>query len=158
MKIAVISDSHGDLKTLDRVFRGLEDIDKVIHLGDNFEDIIKVNSNYNKEIIYVSGNNDFGEGYNLLKEKVISIGNTKIFLTHGHKYNVTRGIHSLYYRCKELECNIACFGHTHKRFYSEKDNIIFINPGSTSYPRDLYPGIALIHILNNKIKVSFVDI
>lgn len=157
MKVAVISDSHGDINTLNKVFSGLRDIDKVIHLGDNFEDIIKVNSNYNKEIHYVSGNNDFGEGYNFLREKIINIRDKKIFLTHGHNYNVSRGVDRLYYKSKEMECDIVCFGHTHRRFYSLEDGIIFLNPGSITYPRDHNKGIALMDFLENDIRISFVD-
>lgn len=158
MKVAVISDSHGDIDKLDRVLNSLDDVNTIIHLGDNFEDIININKKYSKNIFYVSGNNDYGEGYNLHKEKTIEIEGLKIFLAHGDRYGVNRNLHRLFYRGKELGCSIVCFGHTHKKCYVEEENITLINPGSISYPRDGSSSIAIIEVFKGNFEICFLKV
>jgi putative phosphoesterase len=45
----------------------------------------------------------------------------------------------LLYHAKEAQADIVCFGHTHRPYVEEIDNILFINPGSLCYPRSKYP-------------------
>ncbi|KMT23266.1 metallophosphoesterase [Clostridium cylindrosporum] len=146
MKIAIVSDSHGDLYNLDRAIESLDNIDKIIHLGDHYEDIISLNKKYNRDIIYVAGNNDWDRGDSSLKERLIDIEGLKIFLSHGHRYGIHYGIDKLYYRAKELNADVVLFGHTHRQFYELYDGITFFNPGSIAYPRDIGPGFGLIDI------------
>lgn len=133
MKIGVISDTHGNI---DRVVKQLEllDIDFVLHLGDNSEDAIIIENKLNKEVIAVRGNCDLYDRKNPL-ERIIEIENKKIFMTHGHKYNVKREMETLYYRGKELEVDIVLFGHTHIPYLNKGKNIKIFNPGSTLLPR-----------------------
>lgn len=150
MNIAIVSDSHGDLYMLDKAIESLDNIDKIIHLGDHYEDIIKLNEKYNKDIIYVAGNNDWDKGETDLKEKLINVEGINIFITHGHRYKVNFELDSLYYKGKEVNANIVLFGHTHKQFYNIEDNIAFFNPGSIAYPRDIGRGFGLLEINNGK--------
>lgn len=145
MKIGIVSDSHGDLYMFDRVMSCLSDSDAIIHLGDHYEDIIKINEKYNKNIIYIAGNNDLDRDGSL-SEKIITIENIKILLTHGHKYGVYYGLNKLFYRAKELDCSLVLYGHTHRQCYEEVENITFFNPGSTSYPRDIGIGYGILDI------------
>ena len=34
-----------------------------------------------------------------------------------------------------MEADIVCFGHTHRAFLEELDDIIFLNPGSLTFPK-----------------------
>ena len=52
-------------------------------------------------------------------------------MCHGHKYRVKLGIYSLLLRAKELNADIALFGHTHEKLLEKEDGIIILNPGST---------------------------
>ena len=98
----------------------------------------------NIEFKYVAGNNDFS--LTALQEDVVEFSNIKLFITHGHKYN----LNALFYKAEENNCNYALFGHTH---ISEKrviDNITILNPGSISRPRDGSFSYAVIEIENGK--------
>lgn len=154
MKIAIVSDSHGDLFTLDKVIESLKDVDKIIHLGDHYDDIVRLSQKYNKDIIYVAGNNDWDYGDTTLQEKTIEVEGIKIFLTHGHRYKVNFSLDRLYYRGKEVGANIVLFGHTHKQFYSVEDNMSLFNPGSISYPRDKEAGYGVITISNGIYSIT----
>ena len=56
-------------------------------------------------------------------------------LCHGHQYDVKWGFDSLLKIAKDNNIDIVVYGHTHIPVYKKIDNIIFINPGSTTYPR-----------------------
>lgn len=144
MRIGVVSDSHGDLYMLDRAISLMGEIDMLIHLGDHYRDIIKVNNKYNYKIYYVPGNNDYisnNEG-----EKIIEVNKRRIFLTHGHRYNVNLGIMSLAYKAEEEKVNIVLFGHTHRYNIEFNNDIFFLNPGSVSRPRDKSASASILNI------------
>ena len=81
----------------------------------------------------VAGNNDFFSDEP--KEELIHIGNYSIFLTHGHRYNVYSDLTNLKQVGRQLGADIVMYGHTHKPDIDLSDDIIAINPGSLSYPR-----------------------
>ncbi|MCX7885620.1 MAG: metallophosphoesterase [Caloramator sp.] len=144
MRIGVVSDSHRDLYMLDKAIKSMGKLDLVIHLGDEYRDIIKVNEKYKLPVEYVSGNNDFG--VERIPEKVLSINGKKIFITHGHRYNVYFGLESLYFKALEAGAELVLYGHTHVQDINNRKNIFFLNPGSVSRPRDTKPGCAVVDI------------
>lgn len=144
MRIGVVSDSHGELYMLDKALSLMKNIDLIIHLGDHYKDIIKVNEKYKKGIEYIVGNNDFKGSAEY--EKTIVIAGKRIFMTHGHKYNVSYGIDRLYYKGLEENADIVLYGHTHIQHIERSSNTLFLNPGSTSRPRDSKPGCAVVVI------------
>ncbi|WP_250278945.1 metallophosphoesterase family protein [[Clostridium] colinum] len=134
MKALIFSDSHSNIKNMKTAIKMFEDeVEIIIHLGDYVEDIEKVKKIYkNKTFIQVAGNNDFTD---IPNEKVVYINGHKVFLTHGHEYNVYFGIDKLYYRLQELNSKICLYGHTHKPLVFAEDNFLILNPGSISFPR-----------------------
>lgn len=123
MRIGVVSDSHGNLYMLDKAIKMMEPLDLIIHLGDEYKDIIKLKEKYKLPIEYVSGNNDFiGEK---ISEKLINIKGNNIFITHGHKYNVYYGIDSLYFKALEVNANLVLYGHTHIQDINNSTGIVF---------------------------------
>lgn len=137
MKILVVSDSHGRLKSLiEKIIEiGYEDIDAIIHLGDYIEDAYRLKEIFGKKLYKVAGNGDLYSGCNF--EKLIEINGNRLFLTHGHEYGLINNLNKLYYRALELEADIVLYGHTHLALNLEKDGILFLNPGSPSLPRDI---------------------
>jgi uncharacterized protein len=144
MRIGVVSDSHGNLYMLDKAIALMGELDMIIHLGDHYKDIIKVNEKYKKPIEYVAGNNDLKGQADY--EKTICVKGKRIFLTHGHKHNVYYGIDRLYFNALEESADIVLYGHTHKQHIERSGNILYINPGSTAQPRDSRPGCVMINI------------
>ena len=133
MKVLVFSDSHGNIKNMEKAINMFNNIDTIIHLGDYVEDIEKIKKNYkDKLFIQVAGNNDFTD---IPNEKLININGYKVFITHGHEYNVYFGIDRLYYRLREIGVNVALYGHSHKPLSFFEDDFLILNPGSISFPR-----------------------
>ncbi len=148
MKALVFSDSHGYIKNMIKAIDHFKDeIDIIIHLGDYVDDVSELLYLYDIPIYNVAGNNDFT---NIPNEKILNIENNKIFITHGHEYNVYFGADRIYYRLKEIGANIGLYGHSHTPFALADDDIIILNPGSISYPRRFpNPSFAILCIDEN---------
>lgn len=133
MKIVIVSDSHGDINSLSLIHeRHLRESDLFIHCGDSE---LPAHHPVLSRYLSVRGNCDFDK--QLLKERVepITFG-VRMFVTHGHLYDVKYSLTRLYYKARELEANLVCYGHSHCIGAEMVDGIIFINPGSLVLPRN----------------------
>ena len=152
MKIGIISDTHGNKQCMDEAISYLMDCDLIIHAGDNFSDSKYIHSATKVSMMAVKGNCDFD---NVEDELIFDIEDKNIFLCHGDKYSVKYGLEQLEEKAKEVEANIVIFGHTHTPLCIEKDNILYINPGSVSIPRNVnYKSMAILYIDNDNISVE----
>lgn len=146
MRILVISDTHSNHANLKKVLKREQDRDLVIHLGDaeGCEDYIKEIAKCPIEI--VAGNCDFFSS--LCQEKILEIGRYRIFITHGHYYNVNAGLEDIKREAEGRGCDIVMFGHTHRPLLDYSRNIVAVNPGSLSYPRQegKRPSYAILEI------------
>ena len=126
MKIIIVSDSHGNKKSFERIIdESLPDI--LIFCGDGFSDIP---SDFSGKIYAVRGNTD-----NVYAENEINlcISEINIFITHGEGYSVKSGLEYLRLRAKALRADVVFFGHTHEQIYLNLGGIRLINPGSVFY-------------------------
>lgn len=132
-RIMIVSDTHKRHGNLIEAIYREGAIDKLIHLGDveGEEDI--VNEIAGCEVLYVPGNNDFFSNYS--KEMQIQLGRYKVLLTHGHYYYVSLDLQVIKEEAISRGMDIVMFGHTHRPLILMEDNVILINPGSISYPR-----------------------
>ncbi|MGL6167104.1 MAG: metallophosphoesterase [Fusobacteriaceae bacterium] len=129
MKILIISDSHGSLSNLIEIYEK-ENPDKIYVAGDFLDDIDEFKYIYPQiEILSVLGNCDFFKK-NLKEELFFIIEGKKIFITHGHKYEVKVGNKKLISKAEELEADIIIYGHTHKKELQEINKKIYLNPGA----------------------------
>ena len=137
-KILITSDTHRRDGNLLEVIQNEAPFDMFIHLGDaeGSEDMITSwckEQNPDCEVYMVLGNNDF---FSMLdKEKEIRIGKYKVLLTHGHYYYVSAGLDTLRKEAYSRGMDIVMFGHTHRPLIEYDKELIVINPGSLSYPR-----------------------
>lgn len=133
MKILIVSDTHRNHDNLELVLEREKPIDMLIHLGDaeGCEDYIEAMAECPVEV--VAGNNDFFS--DLPGEREIKIGDYKVLLTHGHYYYVNAGIGHIRREAVARGIDIAMFGHTHRPILEEDEDVIILNPGSLSYPR-----------------------
>ena len=156
MKIGIISDTHGNKQCMDEAISYLMDCDLIIHAGDNFSDSKYIHSVTKIGMMAVKGNCDFD---NVEDELIFDIEDKNIFLCHGDKYSVKYGLEQLEEKAKEVEANIVIFGHTHTPLCIEKDNILYINPGSVSIPRNVnYKSMAILYIDNDNISVEEIKL
>ena len=135
MKILIVSDTHRRDAALRDLIEDLKPLDMFIHLGDAEGSESKyaewVNPTCRMEM--VRGNNDF---FSMLdKEREIRIGSHPALMTHGHLYKVSQGPEQLKREALARGCDIAMFGHTHKPYLKRSEDIIVLNPGSLSFPR-----------------------
>jgi hypothetical protein len=135
MRIAVISDTHGEIDLVVRKLISIKDVDLILHLGDYSKDAEKISKKLSVKSVIVKGNGDFGTLYN--EDELVGIKGKNIFLTHGHRYGVHRNLNNLYYRGLELEADIILYGHTHVPLVLEENGITIMNPGSPTNPRSL---------------------
>ena len=129
-KILVLSDSHSYFDKVLKIFEK-EKPDIVIGAGDGIKDIEELSYIYPKAEYYiVKGNCDyFDRSHN--EENLFEIDNIKIFLTHGHLYDVKRSLSSIKEIGKKLNVSLIVFGHTHKPYIEKDGDITLFNPGAT---------------------------
>lgn len=145
MIIGVLSDTHRNLRAVDRAFRFFvtHDVKLVFHLGDVCSDIIGKDIEYDMTVICVAGNVDGAADYP--HEAVVPVDGVNFFLTHGHALGVSYSLAELVAKAREKDCQVALYGHTHLPFNARENGILVINPGSAAQPRgDSKAAVALI--------------
>lgn len=130
-KIVVISDSHGNVKGIEKLYPMMSENDIVIHLGDGCGDFRGFMREHPEKAYVVSGNCDFFSVYPL--EGELEVEGVKIFYCHGHKYRVKSTLYDLVQEAKRRNCQIALYGHTHRAGIDEIEGITVINPGSMQF-------------------------
>jgi putative phosphoesterase len=133
VRILIVSDTHRKNDNYLKAVESAGKLDLVIHLGDveGSEYIIEEAVDCPVEI--VAGNNDFFS--DLPSEKTLQIGKYRVMITHGHRYYIGMGNEMLKKEAIAAGADIVMYGHTHKPVIDISKNIIAINPGSLSYPR-----------------------
>ena len=135
MKILIVSDSHSRHGNLEWVLEKEAPFDMFLHLGDVEEDEYFINAAVQCRTHIVAGNNDFYS--DLPREKEIMIGKYRVYMTHGHMQYVSMNTRRLKEEGKRRCADIVIYGHTHKPDIDMSEDIIAINPGSISYPRQI---------------------
>jgi uncharacterized protein len=134
MKVCVMSDSHGNRSRILEVLKR-ESPDLVIHAGDFADDILDTSkqSTANMRVFAVAGNCDTPG--TAAEEQTTAFGDVRLWITHGHRYNVKQGYLNLVLKAQENGANIVVFGHSHVPSLFVEAGKLFLNPGSLSQPR-----------------------
>jgi len=157
VKIGIISDTHGNLEGAELALAKMGHIDLLIHLGDYYEDGIRLKERLNANIVMIKGNCDRGPQGE--EELVLDLEGLRLFLTHGHQYEVKMSLNRLYYRALELGCQIALYGHTHIPENIKKSELLILNPGSVAQPRGgSRASFGLIEIREGKITSEIIEL
>jgi len=157
VRVAVISDTHGDFLNLRLAVQRLGEVDWLLHAGDFYRDADVCARQLglpNERVLAVVGNCDMA-GYDLghngrlgRAQEMVEIDGVSILLTHGHHYGVKNSLDRIYYRTKEVGARVAVFGHSHVAANVDDGGVLLFNPGSLSSPRRLYdpPTVGLLEI------------
>lgn len=153
MKILIVSDTHRKNENYIETVRR-QHPDMVIHCGDAEGEERALEQAADCPVKIVLGNNDFFSY--LPRELDLVIGPYKVWVTHGHNYYVSMGMENIKREAVARGADIVLFGHTHRPVIDIGENIIAVNPGSLSYPRQegRRPSYALME-LDAKEKVRF---
>ena len=133
MKILIVSDTHRKNDNFLNVVQNIGKLDMVIHLGDVEGSEYTIEQAAGCPVEMVAGNNDFFS--KISSEKTLQIGKYCVMITHGHRYYIGMGNEMLKEEAIARGADIVMYGHTHKPVIDISDNIIAVNPGSLSYPR-----------------------
>ena len=132
MKVLVVSDTHRKNDIYLNIVK-LHKPDMVIHCGDAEGAEYLLTEAADCPVHIVLGNNDFFSS--LPRELELEIGKYKVWVTHGHNYYVSMGNEYIKREAVARGVDIVCFGHTHRPVVDKDTEVIAINPGSLSYPR-----------------------
>jgi len=131
MKVLIVSDSHGERSVLDELKeRYGEQTDAMIHCGDSE---LQADDPSLEGFTIVRGNCDMDA--RLPMEQTLKVDGSRIFVAHGHRHNIKSTMMNLSYSARENGADCAFFGHSHLLGAEYADGILFVNPGSISYPR-----------------------
>ena len=168
MKIIVISDIHGSLFYMNKIKEIIDksNVDKIVLLGDlyyhgprnpltqeyNPQQVANILNSYKDKILCVRGNCDAQVDEMISEFKFndnvkLDINGKRFFFTHGHKYNIDNLPDNI---------DVIVYGHFHTGFIKQKDNVICVNSGSISLPKDNTKNSYLI-IDDNNIKIMDLD-
>ncbi len=166
MKLFIASDLHGSFFYAKKMIEKFEEsnADYLVLLGDilyhgprndlpmeyDCKKVAELLNRYKDKIIAVRGNCDTEVDQMLLEFPILNrnshilIDGARIFLTHGHIFNID----NLPNICSG---DYLFYGHTHKSLLGNIKGITVLNPGSISLPKDNMHSYAIME--NKKIEI-----
>lgn len=132
MKILIVSDTHRKNENYFEVVRR-QHPDLIVHCGDAEGEERALEAVADCPVKIVLGNNDFFSY--LPRELDLVIGPYRVWVTHGHNYYVSMGMENIKREATARGVDIVMFGHTHRPVVDTDGDVIAVNPGSLSYPR-----------------------
>lgn len=157
MRIIVISDSHKNTRSIEKILDAQPDAKYVFFLGDNASDIEDFEFLYpDKRFFAVSGNCDYFSTLPTIGVEIV--GGVKILYTHGHTLGVKYGTERLTEAARNSGCKLALYGHTHVSKILYDDGLFVVNPGSCSSPREGRPSYAVVDITEKGIMPIIVEV
>lgn len=131
IKIAVVSDTHGERNLLSSVIRDTAPLDMIIHCGDGVRDILAADIPEHTIVLKVKGNTDTSpdcDADDILFEKIL---HRNIMIVHGHQFGVKSGLKKISDAAIKADAEIIIFGHTHEQVF-KNDHPLLFNPGNLS--------------------------
>jgi uncharacterized protein len=155
MKIAILSDTHGNNQLAINILSRFTDLSHIIHLGDTIADAESIESALGHSIIKIAGNCDSGDKYP--REILLKLNGTRILLTHGDCFSVKDGLDKLRNKSVRENARIALYGHTHVPSIRHDNATLFINPGCLKKAAAIN-SIAILSIKNRVICSEIVTV
>ena len=112
---------------------GANVFDVLLHTGDFEGSEMVYRELSGTPFYYVAGNNDFFTEAPF--ERVIELASCRIYMTHGHRYNVFETNEGVLREASRRHAQIAVYGHSHYPVAEVKRGILLLNPGSLAWPR-----------------------
>lgn len=136
IRIAVVSDTHGDFRHVGAARARLGRVDWLLHAGDHLQDAARVALSLGVDparVRAVAGNCDHPVREPLQLQ--LEIGGVRIMMTHGHRHGVKEELHRIELAGREAGARAVIFGHSHIAVAFEEQDLLLFNPGSLSQPR-----------------------
>jgi uncharacterized protein len=154
MKILVVSDTHGNyLAPLECMSD--EEIELVVHLGDEISDAKELEPLLEIPILKVPGNCDHGAPEP--RELTVNLAGRIFFITHGDRFRVKAGIDLLVQKAKQINADVVLYGHTHNPLVSKVEGIFLVNPG-TLMAGSTSKSAAIVTISSGKVSTEIIHL
>jgi putative phosphoesterase len=127
MKIAVLSDTHGNYPSAVQALSRYPDLSTLIHLGDTHDDAVCIGIALDIPVLGVSGNCD-PRGV-APRELLTTLSGVRFLITHGDLFLVKSGLGRLQRRAEIAGVRVVLYGHTHVASIENRKGTLFINPG-----------------------------
>ena len=148
-KILVFSDSHEKCEYMNKAIEMNSDADLTVHLGDGASDLSRtLPDNCVGSYVFIEGNGEYygwigvDRRYRPQRSAMVEFEGKKIFMTHGHLYDVKFGLEKLISRAYADGADIILYGHTHVplcKYIPEGTELDFV--GKTDRPMLIFnPG------------------
>ncbi|MFW5929540.1 MAG: YfcE family phosphodiesterase, partial [Halobacteriota archaeon] len=128
MEIALVGDSHvpfGVEEVPGEVMEAVEDADLVLHTGDfDSRKAFRIFAEASESFAAVRGNMD-PSALSIPTSQDFDVGDTTFLLTHG-----TDGVDAVLDEARDVEAEVAVYGHSHEPADVERDGVRLVNPGS----------------------------
>ena len=121
MKIGVLSDTHGLLRT--EVLQALAGVDQILHLGDVGDPAILKSLAQIAPVHAVRGNTDRTGPCSRLPE-------TDVLLFKGHYLYLLHDLNSLHLDPAAAKFAAVLYGHSHRPHIERRKGVLYFNPGS----------------------------
>lgn len=150
VRIGVISDTHGYLD--DRVIDAFGGTDLIIHAGDIGKPKILDALATVAPVRAVRGNTDRGPwADDLSATALLAIDRVTLYVLHD--------IQQLDLDPKAAGIRVVISGHTHRASLEEKNNVVFLNPGSAVEPRhNSPPTVAILSARGETLEARFIEL
>ena len=150
MKIAIISDTHDNLKNLEKALDWIkkQDIKTILHCGDiaTQDTVDFANKNFDGKIFFVKGNAD--HGLDIPPEIEIELGGRKIAFAHFPD------------KAKQMaqsgNFDIVFYGHTHRPWEEKVGKCFFVNPGEMA-GQFYKPSFAVYDTATEKLELKILE-
>lgn len=160
-RIAVFTDTHGNISPMMNAINSKGPFDLIIHLGDGVIDGKKIAEESGIDFIGILGNEDIVHSFP--EKYLLTINNFTFLFTHGIQFEINAYMNETAwkekYRIMTVEAlmegaDALFFGHTHKALLIKKNNIIMCNPGDQYIGSALRPSFAMVDIFDDKFIIN----
>lgn len=150
MKIGVLSDTHGHLDN--HITDALIDTDLILHAGDIDGPEVLQTLGKIATVVPVRGNMDYGAwAHDMPREEFVDLGSVLIYIIHD--------LNHISLDPAAADIRIVISGHTHRPEIMKNNGVLYLNPGSASFPRGGFnASIALIEIKGAHVACRHVNV
>lgn len=151
--IGLISDTHGLVRP--DVHARLAGVELILHAGDVGGDAILDELSLIAPVRAVYGNTDVPGDPRLAESIELTVGETRIHVSHGHEV----GSPSPALLLERYDADVIVYGHTHRQLIARVDNRWVVNPGSAGPRRfNLLPSVARMTIRGSDVEIELLDL
>src|ERR1044071_741771 len=119
--IGVISDTHGLMRP--EALDALRGVDMIVHAGDIGAPEVLERLRLLAEVVAIKGNNDRAAWARGIPETTaVEVESVQVYIIHN--------VHDLDFNPAVAGFRVIISGHSHSPSISEKDSVLYLNPGS----------------------------